>query len=204
LTCPCQDGFVKIVPNVIDPANYIFRPELGPRHPIFVGRLDYYPNIEATMIFVGEILPRLRDMMRAVRASVIGHRPPHQLRSLCARGKADLVADVADAAPYLHGSVLMVPLLTGSGSRLKILEAFASGTPVISTAKGIEGIDAIPNKEFWPAESALEFSQAFDKVHSLPCLTSEVLHSAHQLVCNSYSVQAAAARMRAALSELVT
>ena len=138
---------VSVVENGVDPA--WFKPnEAARREPaslLFMGSLDWRPNLDAVDSLLHEILPRVRQAVPEVRVRLVGRNPSPELRQRLARyPQVQLHANVEDVRPYLHAaSALIVPLRIGGGSRLKILEALAAGTPVISTAVGAEGLPLV-------------------------------------------------------------
>jgi glycosyltransferase involved in cell wall biosynthesis len=134
---------VTVVENGVDTSS--FRPGEGPRQPgqvLFVGSLDWRPNLDAVTLLLEQVFPAVRACEPSARLCVVGRNPPMWLRQRAAdTGGAELHADVADVRPFLHRSaVLAVPLRIGGGSRLKILEALACGLPVVSTRVGAEGL----------------------------------------------------------------
>lgn len=145
---------LQLVPNGVDPLQFhrddSARDETrgalgissGTRLVLFFGQLDYQPNREALHIIEREILPRIEGAARDVRILIVGKRPPN-LPSLFEH-PAVRYAGVVPAMPrYLNAAdVVIAPLRTGGGTRLKLLESIASGTPVVSTAAGAEGIAA--------------------------------------------------------------
>jgi glycosyltransferase involved in cell wall biosynthesis len=85
----------------------------------------------------------VRDRRQDARLLVVGRRPTAEVLALGDPGRVDIAADVPDVRPYWEqADLLAVPLETGGGTRIKILEAFAAGVPVVSTPVGCEGIDA--------------------------------------------------------------
>jgi O-antigen biosynthesis protein len=129
----------------IDTSLYDFRPR-GPsinREPftlLFLGSFRHLPNQEALTWFLREVFPQVRAEEPRARLIVIGSDPP-LLHSLPASEAVDLVGFVEDVRePLKHYSLFVCPILSGSGMRVKLLEAFAAGIPVISTRLGAEGL----------------------------------------------------------------
>jgi glycosyltransferase involved in cell wall biosynthesis len=105
--------------------------------------------------------------------------------------------------PYLErATVLPIPLFSGGGTRYKALEAFAAGVPVVSTAKGIEGIDVRPGEHYLPAESAPEFAAAIQRLCERQELRAELRARARELVESRYSRPVITQGMVEALTEL--
>jgi glycosyltransferase involved in cell wall biosynthesis len=134
---------VDVVENGIDRA-YFERvtPNRDPNVILFLGALDWRPNLDAVGVLLERIFPAVRAAHPAARLWVVGRNPPAGLpQRIAATPGAELHADVADVRPYLGGAgVMVVPLRIGGGSRLKILEALATALPVVSTRVGAEGL----------------------------------------------------------------
>lgn len=106
-----------------------------------VGAFGWYPNRDGLIWFVEEVLPLLRDRFPEEIIRVAGSGFGMGLRRKLARQGIDIFPDVPDMLPFLREArLLFVPLRIGGGSRIKILEAWASGLPVVSTTKGAEGL----------------------------------------------------------------
>jgi glycosyltransferase involved in cell wall biosynthesis len=137
---------IRVVPNGVDCDAYSAIPagqRVGLPLILYVGSLSWGPNASAARYLVRELLPRVRQTMPDVRARVIGRNPPDDLLALGARSGVEVLADVDRIQPHLREAhVVAVPLDAGGGSRLKILEAFAAGVPVVSTPVGCEGLVA--------------------------------------------------------------
>ncbi len=128
---------------------------------VFVGSMDWMPNIEGARWFVGDVLPVIRARRPSCSVAVVGRRPPGEIRALAADPLSTVTGTVDDVRPYLWaGKVFVVPLRIGGGTRLKIYEAMASGLPVVSTAIGAEGLEASPPREIRIADSAPDFAAA--------------------------------------------
>jgi glycosyltransferase involved in cell wall biosynthesis len=138
---------VHLVPNGVDCAAYSSLP-LGrcetPPVILFLGALSWEPNVKAAAFLARYVLPEVRSQVPDARLQIVGRDPVSALRELASLPGVSLAADVPDVGPYLRDArVLAVPLDSGGGTRLKILEAFAAGLPVVSSPIGCEGIDAI-------------------------------------------------------------
>jgi polysaccharide biosynthesis protein PslH len=109
----------------------------------FLGSMDWLANIQAVDYFVREIYPRIKRGLPNVRFVVIGRNPPRLILDLANTDSSITVTgSVEDVSPHLKACDLMVvPLLTGGGTRIKILEAMAMGVPTISTTIGAEGLE---------------------------------------------------------------
>lgn len=112
------------------------------RELVFVGSMDWMPNEEGVRWFATEIFPHIQQRIPGVRLTVVGRNPSPGVLELAARNRAiEVTGTVADVRPYLErAAVCIVPLRIGGGTRLKIYEAMAMGTPVVSTTIGAEGL----------------------------------------------------------------
>lgn len=139
------DTDIRVLPNVVPLPTDVDRPaRQEPFTLLFVGNLGYYPNQDAIRYLVGDIMPILRSGLGGeVRAVVVGGGASHRLQRLMAaeplltyRGYVDDLAPV-----YRAADAAIVPLRVGGGTRIKILEAFAHGVPVVATPEGAEGLE---------------------------------------------------------------
>jgi glycosyltransferase involved in cell wall biosynthesis len=115
---------------------------------LFLGSLDWRPNLDAVRLLVDQIFPEVRKRETSARLCIVGRNPPEWLRrETILRPGVELHANPTDVRPYLRTSAVMaVPLRIGGGSRLKILEALACGLPVVSTRIGAEGLALVPGR----------------------------------------------------------
>jgi glycosyltransferase involved in cell wall biosynthesis len=155
---------VSVVENGVDTS--YFRPqrdvERDPAQMLFMGSLDWRPNQDAAIQLLTDILPKVRASVPRASAVLVGRRPPEWLRAkVNATPGAELHADVPDVRPFLaRCGFLVVPLRIGGGSRLKILEALAAGTPVVSTGVGAEGLELTPGRDLLVANASEEMVSA--------------------------------------------
>jgi glycosyltransferase involved in cell wall biosynthesis len=134
---------VDVVDNGVD--TVLFQPPQAPRQArevLFLGSLDWRPNLDAVGLLLAQIWPQVVAAEPEARLQIVGHNPPSWLRRrVAATPGVELHASVPDVRPFLaRCSVLAVPLRIAGGSRLKILEALACETPVVSTRVGAEGL----------------------------------------------------------------
>ncbi len=101
---------------------------------VFTGNLGYFANVEAALRLAREVMPRVRARRPDARLHLAGARPDRALQQLARDGACTLEAEVPDMGAVLRRATIAVaPLRAGSGQQLKVLEAMASGTPVVST-----------------------------------------------------------------------
>jgi glycosyltransferase involved in cell wall biosynthesis len=140
---------VDVVENGVDTA--YFQPAPGRRDPaqlLFLGSLDWRPNLDGITVLLDCVFPAIRAAESTATLRLVGRNPPDWLRRRAVQiPGVELHASVPDVRPYLAGcGMMVVPLRIGGGSRLKILEALASGAPVVSTRIGAEGLRLSPGQ----------------------------------------------------------
>jgi glycosyltransferase involved in cell wall biosynthesis len=118
--------------------------------------MDWMPNADGMLWFVREVLPLIRKRRPRVSLAVVGRNPSAEIQQLAqSQPGVTVTGTVPDVRPYLwNGKVSIVPLRIGGGTRLKIYEAMAAGTPVVSTAVGAEGLAAEHPREIRIADDA--------------------------------------------------
>ena len=128
---------------------------------VFLGSMDWMPNIDGVTWFVQEALPKIRARRPATSVAIVGRAPSAAIQAL-ARDVPNfaVTGTVPDVRPYLWGSkVSIVPLRIGGGTRLKIYESMAAGVAVVSTTIGAEGLDIDPPANIRMANTAERFAE---------------------------------------------
>ncbi|MEQ1840035.1 MAG: glycosyltransferase family 4 protein, partial [Verrucomicrobiales bacterium] len=121
---------------------------------LFVGHLGYWPNVKAAERLATGILPLVHKHFPSALVVLAGRSPAASVLSLAARPGIELHADPPDLSGlYERADIAAVPLSEGGGTRIKILEAMASGLPVVATAIAVEGLDLADGEEVLMAET---------------------------------------------------
>jgi glycosyltransferase involved in cell wall biosynthesis len=109
---------------------------------VFVGQMGWPPNVDGAVWFIKEVLPLIRRQRPECSLAIVGHKPDPSIREVAANDPlVNVTGTVDDVRPWLWGTkVAVVPIRFGSGIRIKIYEAMAAGTPVVSTTLGAEGL----------------------------------------------------------------
>jgi glycosyltransferase involved in cell wall biosynthesis len=190
---------VEVVENGVD-IGY-FKPQRDvdrdPAKLLFLGSLDWRPNLDAVSQLLDDIFPKVRAANPAVTLSLVGRRPPEWLRARVANVPGVRVfADVPDVRPFLATcGMLVVPLRIGGGSRLKILEALATETPVISTRVGAEGLQLTPEHDLIVTETPGEMVSAVLRAIRYPDEFQETAERGREQVLKRYSWDPLAERL---------
>ena len=176
---------IEVIPNCISLADYAdCHEEPCPGSLIFTGSLRYTPNYEAMRWFLGEVFPRITAALPGTSLAITGDTAN---RPLPAAEGVVLTGLVPDVRPLVASAwVSLAPLLTGGGTRLKILEAMALKTPVVATSKGAEGLEAQPGRHLLIADTAEQFAQAVIRLLNDPALRQELTGQAYSLVRQKY------------------
>jgi polysaccharide biosynthesis protein PslH len=179
------DTAVEVIPNCINLADYSDVHETPqPNHLIFTGSFRYSANHEAMVWFLQEIYPRLQAQVPETHLTITGD---HANLPLPPAKNVTLTGFVADVRPLIaSATVSVVPLLVGGGTRLKILEAMALGTPVVTTSKGAEGLEAQPGEHLLIADTPEAFAEAVTRILKEPELRQRLADQAYQLVAKKY------------------
>ncbi len=198
------------VPNGVDTANKPFDPAPEKRilgTLLFCGSLDYEPNVDGLLWFHREIWPLVKISNPGIRLRVIGRGAntaswSHDLQT---DPEVDFIGEVENVLPhYRKASLSIVPLRMGSGTRLKILEAMALGTPVVSTAIGAEGIGGESGLHFELADDPENFAAAVGRLLANENEYGRCRLQARQLAENCYDWRIAGERLREAMLDLIS
>jgi glycosyltransferase involved in cell wall biosynthesis len=127
---------------------------------VFVGSMDWLPNVDGVLYFAREVLPLIRRKRPDCSVAIVGRTPPPKINELAVQDKyIQVTGTVPDIRPYLWGSaVSIVPLRIGGGTRLKIYEAMAAKIPVVSTTVGAEGLTVNPPDDIRIGDTPEEFA----------------------------------------------
>lgn len=171
-----------------------------------IGTMYWPPNVDAMTYFVAEILPLIRAKRPATRLVICGARPTPAITAL---GQADSQIVVTGTVPDVRPSadtcgVFIVPLRSGSGMRVKILNALSMGLPVVSTSVGAEGIDVTHGKDILLADTPQAFAEAVLQILSDPELAKRLSQNGRALMENKYSWQAVTNQLLHVYDDLLT
>jgi glycosyltransferase involved in cell wall biosynthesis len=203
---------IVVVPNGVRVADYQTTPEGKGRLPsaapltlVYPGIFSYLPNAVAAAFLVEEILPRLAAGCEGdYRLLLVGAMPTPELLAAAALDPRIVVTGpVRDVRSCFAAATAMpVPLFQGGGTRMKVLEAFAAGVPVVSTMKGVEGLGVRDGMHLLIAESAADFVDALIAIWRDPTLADRLTANARALVAERFSWETVGTRIRQAVDAL--
>lgn len=154
------EGPATVIPVGIDTGGCVAA-QPGTRGVFFIGSLDYRPNAEGLAWLAEEVMPRVRTLAPSLAVVAAGSNAPAELVKKLEDAGIRMVGQVPDARSFMSASgVMVVPLLSGSGIRVKIAEAMALGVPVVSTSVGAEGLALENGREIVIADGADAFARS--------------------------------------------
>jgi polysaccharide biosynthesis protein PslH len=201
---------ISVVPTGVDTEKYTLAPPAtaDPPRIVFLGSMDWEPNIDAVTYFCREIFPRVRAQMPAAVFQIVGRNPHASVRQL-ATPAVQVTGSVPSVTEFLNdATVVVVPLRIGGGTRLKIFEAMATGKAVISTSIGAEGLDVQSGRDLILADDAEAFAEATLRLLSDTALRQQYERGAARLAAqydwSKIAQRFAAALQKSSLSKVVS
>ncbi len=196
---------IQVIPNGVD-SGYYARSQM-PNSPaqnaedsskrtiVFVGSMDYHANIDAVTRFARDAWPTIVGKHPNLQFVIVGRDPAPAIRSP-ASDSIRVTGTGDDVRPFYASAVAaVVPIHSGSGTRLKILEAMAAGVPVVYKRLGAEGIDVEHDVHILLAESGPEIAAAVDRIVSSPETRNRLSAAARALVVERYDWSAIGKRL---------
>jgi glycosyltransferase involved in cell wall biosynthesis len=194
-----------VVPNGTD--TEYFRPNGAksvPGRVVFVGPTFNFPNKDAVEFLLSDIWPRIRGADRATSLRLIGRNAPADQSRYAAQSGVTPLGHVADVRPALaEANCCVVPIRVGSGTRIKILDAWAMGKAVVSTSIGCEGLDAMDGANILIRDTADDIADAVLEVLSDATLRSRLERNARRTATETYSWNVVGKQIRSAYDELL-
>lgn len=114
---------------------------------LFVGKMNYEPNVVAVTSFVERIFPKLKDVFKNIRFMIVGAHPDKRVQNLAKDPQVEVTGFVKELEPYFqHATIVVAPMLTGAGIQNKIIQAMSYACCVVTTPIGAEGLDILNNE----------------------------------------------------------
>ncbi len=192
---------VTVIPNGVDPEHFHFQlPKEVSAAPtfLFVGNFAWLPNRDSVKLLIGSLWPLLHERYPRGRLRIVGKNAPGFITHLADCPGVTLAADVTDiTSEYRCADVLLVPAQTSGGTKFKILEAWASGVPVVSSPSGIMGLEAKNEKEVMLAQTPAEFVRAVEVILQDQGKREQMARAARTLIEQKYSWEKLAGKLSA-------
>lgn len=198
-----------IIPICSDPeATPEVTPKPHARRVTFLGGLHYLPNAQGVLWFVERVFPQVLAQMPDAVLTVIGKNPPKEIVNCqfpIPKANLEVTGYVNDPKPYLEETaVFVVPLLAGGGMRVKIVDAWMWGLPIVSTTIGAEGIDTRPGENILIADTTEAFAEAVVRLLQKPELRRQIAQAGRQWVEQRYNWRIVYKAWDAVYNELVS
>lgn len=175
------------------PVNMMPRQENIVRNPLqiaFIGSFGHFPNVQGVRFFIEQVLPIIQLRVPGVQFLVAGKAPPQALENF-ASDQVRFIGFVPDLATFLAESgVVVIPLLSGGGIKIKTLEALAAGAPVVSTSIGVEGTGALNEQHLLVRDQASAFAEAVVALLADPQRAARLGAAGQALMRQRYSPEA--------------
>jgi len=187
-----QQSKISVIPNGVDldhyvPSDGVCAKPLAELSMVFTGKMDFRPNIDAMLWFCDEILPRIRAEIPLAHIVIVGQKPAPKILARQKQNAVEVTGWVSDVRPYIADAALyVVPLRMGSGTRLKVLEAMAMGKAIVSTARGVEGIDLTNGRDVVIVDSPEDFAWACIALLRDPARCHELGRAARHIAEEKY------------------
>lgn len=194
-----QEAHISVVPIAVDTAMLQpIRRQPGSTNILTLGTLHYPPNADGIRWFTNEVFPLIRQEQPGATLTIVGKNPPADFLRLQAQdpGTIDVTGYVPDLRPYFEEAALVViAVRAGGGMRVRILEAFALGMPVVTTTVGLEGIHARPGEHVLVEDDPEKFAQATLNLMNDPALQAQLAVNGRQLAESHYDWQVVLGKM---------
>jgi polysaccharide biosynthesis protein PslH len=191
---------IQVIPNGVDTDSRRYdtnREKHSISNILFCGTLDYAPNMRGVIWFYENVFPLVKKERNDLTFTIVGKmNTPGLYEKLQADPAVRFIGPVESVQPYYReSSLLVVPLLNGSGTRLKILEAMGMGSPVVSTSVGAEGLELENGNQIMLADDPVSFAAAIVKLLANKELFERLRKEAHAFVKRTYDWKVIGKRM---------
>jgi sugar transferase (PEP-CTERM/EpsH1 system associated) len=182
------DARLAVIPNGVDLEAFRFHDgERDEATLIFTGNMGYQPNVDAVTWFASECFPALLAQLPELRFQIVGARPAAAVVALGRLPGIEVMGRVDSMVPFLHRATLAVcPIRCGSGMQNKLLEAMATGAPVVTTDFANRGIGAVAGRDIQIASDAAQFVDGVSRLLADPDLRARQARSAQTWVEATY------------------
>lgn len=191
---PGYEGKIGYAENGVDLDH--FKPNTGLSSPfgaseqvlVFVGAMDYWPNVDAVVWFAKKLFPAIRKQVPNTTFYVVGGNPSSTVEALARQDGVVVTGRVDDVRPYVaHATVSVAPIRIARGVQNKVLESMAMGRPTVVTKAALEGIDAVPGRDLILASDDAEFVQSVRDLLANPDKRNELGKAARKYAVQSYN-----------------
>jgi glycosyltransferase involved in cell wall biosynthesis len=182
---------VDVLPSGVDLEKFQFSP-ISKREPMTIistGNLNYFPNIDAILFFIKRIYPIIKKSLPQIKLKIVGYSPPSIIKKLeSQKDGVEILGSVDNMSDHLgRATVAVCPMLSGSGIKIKVLEALATGTPTVAMSMATQAIEVTPDKDIIIRDDPDDFAQAvIDLMHD-PARREALSINGRKLIESKYS-----------------
>jgi len=196
---------IWLTPNGVDTS--YFMPTERRQQPVptlvYLGSMDVTMNQEAVKWFAARVLPQIQQVIPETRFLIVGRDPSPDVLALGENPSITVTGTVPDVRDYYRqADVAVVPAVQGGGTKLKTLEAMAMAMPIVSTAVGVQGLEAIDGKHFLLADQPAEFARQVVALLQNSQQAAALGREAREMVCRHYDWQPIVAAVETKLMTL--
>lgn len=185
----CPDGKFEVIENGVDADKFNSdHKNIEPNTLLWLGGFAHYSNKQGVYWFLEKIYPIIKEEKKEIKFQLVGGRVTDKLRHYASVDPSiELLGYVDDPLPYLQkATVFIAPILSGSGTKLKLLEAMAAGKAIVTTSVGCEGIEGIDKEHFLIADSPKKFAHKVVDVINDEKLRHQIGCTARELILQKY------------------
>ena len=201
-----SDIRLEVIPHSLDLDHWRLDGSVAPQQGslVFSGALTYFPNRDGVAFFLEEVMPLISRSAPEANLTVLGDADGFDSAARQATGRVNFSGHCWDVRPSVQKAwATVVPLRHGSGTRVKILESMALGTPVISTSKGAEGLEVTPEEDILIADGPGEFAAQTLRLLRDPWLRTTLSVNGRRLIEDKYDMRVVGERFNQLIESVV-
>lgn len=169
---------------------------------LFVGSMAYSPNIDAVLFFVLEILPKIRRVLPQATFKIVGANPVDKVKALMAIPGVSVTGFVPDVGPYYdRAEIVVIPMRSGGGVKMKLLEALGRGMPIVTTKNGAAGVNLKPGRDAFVYDDKDDFARGCIELLNNSNLRAEIGKNAQYFARNNHSWKTTGEKLKAIIEE---
>lgn len=199
-----NDGGIRnviVISPYFEDYNFCKRSGLINKDIIFYGAMSRQDNYESAIWFINNVFNKITD--KSVRFVVVGNKPVKKLKDY-ASDRIIITGFVESVAPFFQSSLCLVaPLISGAGIKIKILEALSAGIPVITNDIGIEGINAVNQRDYIHCSSGEDYLQIISKIINKQIDVAQYSKNSQKMICDNYNLEEDADRVIALFENII-
>ena len=178
---------LTVLRHAVDTQFHQPMPDANSKTIVFIGVLNYKPNVEGIIWFVRHVMPLLREQVPDVKLQIIGRHPSPQVTALSTEANVEVVGSVPDVRDYLRNAVASIaPLQIARGVQTKVLEAMASGRVAVCSKGAAEGIHGNDGEHLLVCDSPVQWAATLTRVITDPALRSRLATQARHRIEDQY------------------